>query len=116
MGDITANFSWSEFQCKCGCGYDDVDEDLVKLLQCLRNWFGRPVRINSACRCAYHNASVGGKPKSQHLLGTAADVTVDGVTPEEVYRWLNRILGDAGGLGSYKTFTHVDVRPDKARW
>ena len=25
MGDLTKNFSRSEFACKCGCGFDDID-------------------------------------------------------------------------------------------
>lgn len=117
MGDLTKNFSRAEFACKCGCGYDDIDEDLVKLLQGLRNWWRRPVRINSGCRCAEHNADVGGAPASKHVLGIAADVTVDGIPPEEVYRWLECLLGEAGGLGKYETFTHVDVRANgPARW
>ena len=36
MGDLTDNFSRSEFACKCGCGADAISLDLVERLQLLR--------------------------------------------------------------------------------
>ena len=116
MGDISKNFDRKEFGCKCGCGLDDVDSELVLALQRLRNWWRRPVSINSACRCEAHNAAIGGSKNSQHLLGKAADITVQGVSPEEVHRYLSETYPDKYGIGKYSTFTHIDVREKKARW
>ena len=75
-----------------------------------------PVHVNSACRCREHNASVGGAPKSQHLLGKAADIRVDGYTPEEAHDFAE-LLPEFGNSGIiiYNTFTHVDVRNGKYR-
>ena len=44
------------------------------------------VNINSGYRCAAHNASpkVGGSPSSHHVKGMAADIRIQGITPEEV--------------------------------
>lgn len=54
------HFSKSEFACKCGCGFDDIDINLVKLLEQIRSHFGdNPLIITSGCRCAKHNRSVG---------------------------------------------------------
>ena len=33
MGDLTRNFSRNEFKCKCECGFDTVDYELVTILQ-----------------------------------------------------------------------------------
>ena len=66
MGDITTNFDRSEFACKCGCGYDNIDVSLVLDLQRIRNRFGRPIVVTSGCRCEKHNAAEGGSPLSDH--------------------------------------------------
>ncbi|MBR4870280.1 MAG: hypothetical protein IKU12_05825 [Oscillospiraceae bacterium] len=49
-------------------------------------------------------------------FGAAADITVRGVTPEKVAREARAHLGDTGGVGRYKTFTHVDVRAKRSDW
>lgn len=56
-----------------------VDALMGKLLAMegmLRNETGKEVDlyVTSGVRCAAHNASVGGAPDSQHLLGHAADL------------------------------------------
>ena len=115
MGDISDNLSRSEFACQCGCGFDTVDTDLVRIVQYIRDFFGAPVTINSGCRCVSHNAAVGGGDKSQHLYGRAADIVVDGVHPDAVYDIADEM--GIGGVGKYDTFTHVDSRTNgPARW
>jgi zinc D-Ala-D-Ala carboxypeptidase len=57
------------FSCKCGCGLDAFDPKMRTLLNTARYMFGRPIILNSACRCAAHNAAAGGARKSAHLLG-----------------------------------------------
>ena len=47
---------------------------------------GRAVMITSGYRSAPVNAAVGGKEKSQHRVGCAADFRVPGMTPDEVVR------------------------------
>ena len=117
-GDIK-HFKRAEFKCKCGkCGGFPVepDEDLVKLLDKIREHFNAPVRINSGIRCATHNKNVGGATSSQHLKGTAADIAVEGVAPSKVAAYAETLLPNTGGIGRYSTFTHVDVRKTKSRW
>ncbi|HFU2857342.1 TPA: D-Ala-D-Ala carboxypeptidase family metallohydrolase [Enterobacter cloacae] len=116
MGDLSSNFSRAEFACKCGCGFMAVSAQLLTRLEMVRAHFGKPITITSGCRCAGHNAKQGGKPGSMHLKGLAADFRVAGVTPETVYAFCDRQWPDAGGLAKGKTFTHIDVRPNKARW
>lgn len=117
MGDLSTNFSRKEFACNCGCGFDTVSEKLVKALQTLRDIVGKPIIITSACRCEKKNKNVGGKKDSQHLLGTAADIQVDGMSTLRLATLADTIPAFAkGGVGLYKTFVHVDVRNGRARW
>ncbi len=112
-------FKRSEFKCKCGkCGGFPVepDENLVKLLEQIREHFNAPVTVASGIRCKTHNTNVGGATRSQHLYGTAADIKVQGKTPKEVCAYCQTLLPNSGGIGLYKTWVHVDVRPNKSRW
>lgn len=117
--DNIKHFERREFKCKCGkCGGFPVEPswDLLAILEKIRDHFGAPVSITSGVRCATHNANVGGASKSQHLYGTAADIKVSGATPAEVASYAETLLPNTGGIGIYKTFTHVDVRSVKSRW
>lgn len=46
------------------------------VLDPLREWYGKPIKINSGYRCEALNEAVGGSNTSQHRLGEAADITV----------------------------------------
>lgn len=109
-------FKREEFACKCGCGYDTVDAELLDVLVELRHRFGEPIVINSGCRCDTHNTNVGGSPKSQHLLGRAADIAVKNVHPTQVYEYLDELYPDQYGIKAYATFTHIDTRTNRGRW
>ena len=130
---MTKNFSLKEFDCKGNCkeckdGCDmpsDVYMNIIKLvkqLQFLRDYTGRAITINSGYRSPEHNAKVGGSQTSQHLLGKAADITIEGLKPTEVYIIIENLIdmGEMlqGGLGLYeeKGFVHYDIRKTKARW
>ena len=89
---------------------------LLDRLEAIRGHFGAPVRVTSGTRCPAHNDAVGGEPGSMHLIGLAADITVDGVKPAAVANWVEDTWQDKGGVGRYSTFTHVDVRLGMARW
>ena len=65
---------------------------------------------------ADNNEKIGGAKASQHVLGTAADITVSGVSPSAVAAYAETLLPGAGGIGRYANFTHIDVREQKARW
>ena len=82
MGDISKNFNRSEFACKCGCGYDNVDAMTLEIVQSVRDHFGQSVTITSGCRCPEYNAVVGGSKNSQHVKGRAADIVVANVSPD----------------------------------
>ena len=113
---LSEHFKVREFACKDGTDPVFVSDTLVGILEAIRLHFDAPVHINSAYRTPQHNAKEGGVKTSQHTYGLAADIRVDGHTPAEVYAVADSMLGDHGGVGRYKTFTHVDTRSEKARW
>ena len=119
-------FHSSEFACKCGNhGFDNegrpildsiIDKRLVDVLDAIRERIGQPIYINSGYRCPAHNEEVGGVPNSQHVVGTAADITYDGIDVD----YLAEVAEECGadGIGKYynQDFVHVDVRGYEARW
>lgn len=110
---LSQNFHLKEWECKCSeCTETLVDMDHVAKLQQLRYDLGSAITINSAYRCPSHNSAVGGAVDSQHLQGTATDIVVSDMPPDEVADACEKF----DGLGRYDTFTHIDSRGSKARW
>jgi len=114
MGDLSENFSREEFACKCQCGSDTVDAELIRILQDVRDKFG-PITITSGVRCAEYNRNVGGVKTSQHIKGRAADIVPLNAGLPEVWNYINEKYPNCG-LGLYGDFIHVDSRGHKARW
>lgn len=113
---LNVHFSREEFACSCGCGFDTVDAELLKVLTQLRDWYGQPITITSGARCKSHNAIVGGKPGSRHLVGKAADFKAENVAPSIVQEKIREFWPDRFGLGKGASFTHLDVREHRADW
>lgn len=121
---MTRNFSKYEFECNDKSEMPiDVEMNIALLadqLQKLRDYLNAPITINSAYRSPSWNEKVGGSKNSQHLLGRAADIVVDGYTPDQVYDAIEKLISEnkmkEGGLGRYNTFTHYDIRGYRARW
>lgn len=115
---LSPHFKRGEFACKNGCGFDTPDHRLVEALEELRELVGKPILIHDACRCPAHNAECKGAKSSQHLLGTAADIAVQGMTARELYAVASTIP-EFGGFGVSDppgTYIHVDVRAVPAKW
>jgi uncharacterized protein YcbK (DUF882 family) len=116
---LSAHFKASEFNCHC-CGKlhpDGMNKHLIELLEEIRVKINKPITIMSGYRCPKHNKEVGGAEHSQHVEGTAADIKVKGMDADDVQHWLVLNFNDKiGGIGCYKTFTHIDVRSGHARW
>ena len=121
---LTRNFKLSEFDCKSGCEMpDSVLMEVKKLanqLQIIRDFIQQPIYINSGYRCKEHNAKIGGVKNSKHILGQAADMRVDNVSPEDLYEAIENLIKFnhifEGGLGVYQTFVHYDIKLTRSRW
>ena len=74
-------------------------------------------------RCRDGSDTVMVYKSSQHLLGRAADIRVQGVSVEDVAAYAERLMPDWGGIGHYPVkagratgWVHVDTRQNKSRW
>jgi len=114
--ELSPFFKRHEFSCKCYCGFNAVDAELLRVLEHLRAGMGGPVIITSANRCKNHNLTVGGEPGSYHTLGMAADIKVGGVSADAVADYLEQEYPGRYGIGRYPSWTHIDVRGKMARW
>lgn len=99
-------------------GWDNTPNDqemanlkrLANFLEAVRTILGKPIFINSGFRSKAVNDAVGSKDSSQHRLGCAADIRVQGMTPDEVCR---KII--ASGLAydqlirEFDAWTHISV-------
>ena len=113
---LSPHFKVREFACSDGTDTVFVSPALVDVLEKVRAHFGKPVTINSGYRTEAKNKAVGGAAYSQHKYGLAADITISGVPPAKVAAYAETLLTNTGGIGIYKTFTHIDVRKVKSRW
>lgn len=114
---ISEHFKVREFAQKdLRCDKVIVDTELIDVLEDIRAHFNKPVIVNSGYRTPEYNAKIGGVKNSQHTKGTAADIKVSDTPAREVQKYLKNKYPDKYGIGSYSTFTHIDVRAKKARW
>lgn len=102
---------------------DEVLDNLKMLavqLEIVRAHFNVPVTINSGYRNLEYNRNIGSKDTSQHVKGTAADIVIKDVSPDEVADAIEFLINTGmlkeGGVGRYNTFTHYDIRGSRARW
>ena len=93
----------------------------LRIVDELRDSFGKSCTILSSYRSPDYNKAVGGASSSQHLEFTALDIAFDGISPQVVYdrllEW--RKAGKfTGGLGIYpsSSFVHIDTRGRNATW
>ena len=109
-------FTRAELQCK-GSGKFKLADGFGEFLDRVRDAWGKPLTVNSCCRCMAHNQAEGGAKNSYHLLdhpsrafGTCA---VDFAIPAHERRaFVVMILTkfpDAS-IGVAKAFLHVDLR------
>lgn len=93
-GQIGHFFSWAELTVSTAAARLGLDNTptpeaqqamqllVANVLDPLRAGLGRPVRITSGFRASAVNRAINGSPTSQHMLGEAADIKVEGVLAE----------------------------------
>jgi len=77
-------------------------------LNLVRSFYARPLHLTSAYRSPYGNALAGGKPRSMHLFGLAADISIIDQDKHLIHR-LAKDQGGFTGFGFYRTFLHIDM-------
>ncbi len=90
---------------------------LAETFEQIRQYLGNvPLTVHSAYRTLEYNATVGGVRTSQHCQGRALDLAHARLDARSVFQGVRELqrgglLPHLGGLGSYPTFVHIDVRP-----
>ena len=90
----------------------------------LREWYGKPMEVNSWYREKEFNKSVNGDPNSCHLSGIASDIAMLDITKEkaelyaEIWRSICIRYGVIGGVSIYlnRKFMHFDSNNDPDRY
>lgn len=93
----------------------------LRIVDDLRDHFGKPCTILSSYRSPAYNRKVGGVARSRHLEFDALDIRIKGVSARRVYELLKEWRRDGkfkGGLGLYvrSRFVHIDTRGRNATW
>lgn len=120
---ISRHFNSKEFDCRDGTPYPkEWYPQLVRLceaLESIRSITGQPMTITSGYRTPEWNRKVGGRPRSKHLEGIAADIKLKGIGPKRLFDKVDKMQREGviprGGLFLYPTFIHVDIRGRIAR-
>ena len=134
MTQLSANFSLHEM-CKSETamrmGFDNTpDEEATenlrllceKVLQPVRDHYGKGVKVNSAYRSPESNAAVGGSKTSDHCKGMAADIEIPGVANAELAQWIMDNLDYTQLILEFYTpgipdsgWVHVSYDPDNLK-
>ena len=105
-------FRGKEFECKCGCGENNMAYETLEMLDSARAYADIPFVITSGYRCKKHNKAVGGKNDSAHLSGKAVDISA----PDSRTRfWVvyGLIQAEFTRIGIATTFVHADTDNEK---
>ena len=57
----------------------------VKILQPIRDFYSKPVKVTSGYRSKALNIAVGGSQTSQHSHGEAADIQIEGISVDKLF-------------------------------
>lgn len=118
-----SNLTWNdivyfnpyEMDCKCGCGLNNTNLELMKVADKIREHFGKPMIITSGCRCSEHNKNVGGVQGSRHVLGKAIDFYIQGVSTQDVLSYCNELQNRSiirycyTNNANMKGVVHIDI-------
>jgi hypothetical protein len=97
---LSTNFSLHELtksETALRMGFDNTPGDTEteslrllceKVLQPVRDHYGKGVKVNSGFRSPESNAAVGGSKTSDHCKGQAADIEIPGVANAELAQWI----------------------------
>lgn len=85
-----------------------LDRRLIQQLQIIRDWAKKPVTVNRAFSTEAENIAVGGAKWSQHRWGRACDFSIDGLSSDEIAKFIVTNFKD----GAYGKITDKDVHMD----
>lgn len=88
-----------------------------KCFEPLREWYGKPIKINSFYRCKALNSAVGGSDTSDHMIGCSIDI--DAGSREEnkkLFDWCKANLKFKQLINEYDySWVHISYQENKNR-
>jgi hypothetical protein len=134
MMQLTANFSLHELtksETALRMGFDNtpgpVETEHLKILcekvlQPVRDHFGKGVKVNSGFRSSETNRATGGSVTSDHVKGQAADIEIPGVANADLAQWIMDNLDYTQLILEFYTpgipdsgWVHVSYDPDNLK-
>lgn len=109
-------FTREEFACKCGCGTNEIDPVFVGQLDELRRRCGFPLGVTSGYRCENHPVEADKEKPGMHHSGRAADLAFRNGSERFVLLREAFAMGVFQGIGTGKSFIHVDTRESGTSW
>lgn len=132
------NFSWEEFERSAKAEREGIDNTLVLgqkrnilwgvewILQKIRDGVARAVTITGGARSAALNTALGGAVSSQHMVGQAVDISVNGYSAKQLFDfiltlglpfdqliWYDEIVGSANRPKS-AGHVHISWNPNRS--
>lgn len=120
-------FKVSDFKCGCGCGTTYISEEVVQILQKIKDSVkAGSFSVTSGYRCEAHNTTVGGATYSRHLTGGAVDFKFanGNISMKDLCKRIrdniNAYVSDNGQIISYAGYysggwIHIDVQDSNKR-
>lgn len=120
---LSPHFADYELCCRCRRHKEgplcNVSPRLLMLAEKVREVLKTPMIVTSCCRCAGHNAEVGGSPTSKHIAtdkhpARAMDFKPKDTPPLVAYNAIVKAyqdgrLNELGGIGLYDWGIHIDT-------
>ncbi len=107
-------FKFSEFECKCGCGGNDIDASFVDMLDELRGIVGFPFIITSGYRCPDYNDKISTTGRTgPHTTGRAVDISSSHQNALEIISYGYKVGFSGYGVNQKgkSRFIHLDDIP-----
>ena len=132
--NLTTNFSLHELtksETALRMGFDNTPGEAEiealrllceKVLQPVRDHFGKGVKVNSGFRSSETNQATGGSKSSDHVKGQAADIEIPGVANADLAQWIMDNLDYTQLILEFYTpgipdsgWVHVSYDPDNLK-
>lgn len=113
---ISDHFSRKDFSCRCGECQEALrlSLGLVGGLELLRSKSQHRINILKGYMCQTSAEKVGKVRRNFHAIGVAADITIDDLSPKDVFQ-LALDIPEFMGIGLADDHVHVDTRKENDR-
>ena len=113
-------FESSEFACKHCQQLPEggMNQELIDVLNRLREKLGEPLIVSSGYRCPTHNRNIGGGSQSYHMKGVATDVYINSnrYSTQQIAQMALDCGADTSVAYPGQGFVHIDMRGYRAEW